>query len=89
MSITKAKKTEVIKANKVSANDTGSSQVQIAILTERINTLTEHFKTHKKDDGGKRGMIRLINTRKKLLAYLAKTDVAAYEATLKKHGLRK
>jgi small subunit ribosomal protein S15 len=89
MSITKAKKGEIIKGFKKSENDTGSAQVQIAILTERINNLTGHFKENKKDNAGKVGLAKLVNTRKKLLAYLKKTDAKSYEALIKKLNLRK
>jgi small subunit ribosomal protein S15 len=89
MSITKEKKAEVIKANRRSERDTGSSFVQAAILTERINALTGHFKEHRKDNLGKTGLARLVSTRKKLLAYLKRTDPKGYEDTIKKLGLRK
>lgn len=89
MSITKQKKQEVIKSFKKSEGDTGSSVVQIAILTERINALTGHFKTHAKDNLGKTGLARLVATRKKLLAYIKRTDAAAYEDAIKKLNLRK
>ncbi|MDR1476696.1 MAG: 30S ribosomal protein S15 [Rickettsiales bacterium] len=89
MSITREKKTEVIKANRKGEKDTGSSGVQVAILTERINALTEHFKTHRKDNLSKTGLARMVSTRKKLLAYLKRTDPKGYEETIKKLGLRK
>ena len=89
MSITKAKKQETIKTFKKSDKDTGSSVVQIAILTERINVLTGHFKEHKKDNLSKVGLTRMVSTRKKLLSYLKRTNPAAYEDTLKKLNLRK
>ena len=87
--ITKEKKSKAIADHKINAKDTGSAPVQIAILTARIQELTEHFKIHKKDNHGKTGLLRMVNTRKKLLAYLAKTDKEAYEATIAKLGLRK
>ncbi len=89
MSITKEKKSSIIKDFKVSANDTGSSEVQIAILTERINNLTEHFKTNKKDNGSKLGLTKMVNNRKKLLSYLKKTNPSSYEDLIKKLNLRK
>jgi small subunit ribosomal protein S15 len=89
MSITKTKKQELIKSFKTGENDTGSSVVQVAILTERINNLTAHFKAHAKDNLSKTGLARLVATRKKLLAYLKRTDPAAYEDAIKKLGLRK
>ncbi|MDR2099030.1 MAG: 30S ribosomal protein S15 [Rickettsiales bacterium] len=89
MSITKAKKQELIKNFKTAEKDTGSSGVQIAILTERINNLTLHFKDNKKDNAGKVGLAKMVNTRKKLLAYLKKTDPKSYEAIIRKLNLRK
>ncbi len=89
MSITKERKQALIKDFKISENDTGSSVVQIAILTERIKNLTEHFKINKKDNAGKRGLMKMVNTRKSLLSYLKKTDTKSYEETIKKLGLRK
>ncbi len=89
MSITKEKKQALIKDYKVSEKDTGSSEVQIAILTERINNLTEHFKTNKKDNASKLGMMKMVNNRKTLLAYLKRTNPKSYEEIIKKLGLRK
>lgn len=89
MSITKEKKQTLIKEFATSSNDTGSSEVQIAILTERINNLTEHFKANKKDNASKTGMMKMINNRKTLLAYLKKTNPSSYETLIKKLGIRK
>lgn len=89
MSITKEKKQSIIKDFKTSENDTGSSVVQIAILTERINNLTEHFKTNKKDNASKMGLTKMVNNRKKLLSYLKRTDAKSYEETIKKLNIRK
>ncbi len=89
MSITKEKKQALIKEFAISSNDTGSSEVQIAILTERINNLTQHFKTNKKDNASKVGMMKMVNNRKTLLAYLKKTNPSSYEALIKKLGIRK
>lgn len=71
------------------ANDTGSPEVQVALLTERINHLTEHFKSHKKDHHGRRGLLRMVSTRRKLLDYLKGKDEARYAAVIKTLDLRK
>jgi small subunit ribosomal protein S15 len=89
MSITAKKKQDIIKKNATAANDTGSPEVQIAILTERVNTLTEHFKTHKKDHHSRRGLLILVGRRRRLLDYLKRKDAARYEALIKKLNLRK
>ncbi len=89
MSITKTRKQDLIKEFKINEKDTGSSVVQVAILTERIKNLTEHFKVNKKDNAGKRGLMKMVNNRKTLLAYLKRTDVKSYEEVIKKLGLRK
>ncbi|MCL2758390.1 MAG: 30S ribosomal protein S15 [Alphaproteobacteria bacterium] len=90
MSIVKAKKTELIKAYKSSDKDNGgSAAAQVAVLTERINNLTEHMKASPKDQHSKRGLLTLVNRRKKLLAYIKKHSVADYESLIKKLGLRK
>ena len=82
-------KAEVVKANARSATDTGSPEVQVAILTARINELTPHFKQHAKDHHGRRGLLKMVNTRKSLLAYLKRVDSARYVALIAKLGLRK
>ena len=89
MSITAERKTEVIKDNARAANDTGSPEVQVSILTERIANLTEHFKTHGKDNHSRRGLLVLVNKRRSLLDYLKKIDHARYAALIAKLGLRK
>jgi|TARA_B110000858_G_scaffold10584_1_gene10934 small subunit ribosomal protein S15 len=89
MSINKEKKTEIISNFSRGDTDTGSPEVQVAILTERISNLTGHFQTHKKDNHSRTGLMRLINQRKTLLAYLKKTNTASYEALIDKLGLRK
>ena len=89
MSIDKEKKTEIISNFSRGNADTGSPEVQVAILTERISNLTGHFQTHKKDNHSRTGLMRLINQRKTLLAYLKKTNVASYETLIDKLGLRK
>ena len=87
--ILKDKKAEVIEANRTHETDTGSPEVQIAILTARINELTEHLKVHKKDNHSRRGLLMMVGQRRGLLAYLQKKDVERYRAIVKKLGLRK
>ena len=82
-------KTAVIEANRTHENDTGSPEVQIAILTKRINDLTEHLKTHKKDHHSRRGLLKMVGHRRNLLNYLAKKDIERYRAVVAKLGLRK
>ena len=83
------RKKEVIDANATGKNDTGSPEVQIAILSERINTLADHFKTHAKDNHSRRGLIRMVSTRRTLLDYVKSKDVKRYEAIIAKLGLRR
>ncbi len=80
---------EVVKANARAANDTGSPEVQVALLTARINELTPHFKTHAKDHHGRRGLLKMVNQRKRLLTYLKDKDADRYAALIQKLGLRK
>jgi len=87
--ITKEQKTAVIESNRRSENDTGSPEVQIAILTERINQLTEHLKVHKKDDHSRLGMYKMVGKRRNLLDYLMKKDIGRYRACIEKLGIRK
>ena len=87
--IDKKKKTAVAAELKKSDKDTGSSGVQVAIMTARINELAQHIKANPKDNASTRGLQRLVNIRKKLLSYLKRTDVATYEDVIKKLGLRK
>jgi len=87
--LVKEKKSEVIKSFKMHAKDTGSSVVQVALLTERINDLNGHFKAHKNDNHSRRGLLLMIGQRRRLLAYLKKTDLKKYEETINKLGLRK
>lgn len=82
-------KAAVVKDNARSPNDTGSPEVQVALLTARINELMPHFKTHAKDHHGRRGLVRMVNTRKSLLAYLNRVDHDRYVALINKLGLRK
>ena len=89
MSITTERKAEVIKGNARAANDTGSPEVQVAILTERIANLTGHFKTHAKDNHSRRGLLVLVNKRRSLLDYLKREDADRYVALIAKLGLRK
>ena len=89
MTITAERKAEVIKDNARSEGDTGSPEIQIAILTERIVNLTEHFKTHAKDNHSRRGLLMMVNNRRSLLAYLKKEDESRYSALIAKLGLRK
>ena len=89
MSITAERKHEVIADNARSAADTGSAEVQVAILTERISNLTEHFKTHAKDNHSRRGMIKMVSERRSLLDYVKSRDVKRYEALIARLGLRR
>lgn len=89
MSVTTEKKAEIISGNARSATDTGSPEVQVAILSERIANLTEHFKTHAKDNHSRRGLLVLVNKRRSLLEYLKRKDQARYTALIAKLGLRK
>lgn len=82
-------KSEVIAANKLHDTDTGSPEVQIALLTERINHLNEHLKTHSKDHHSRRGLLTMVGQRRGLLAYLKDKDIERYRAIIKKLGLRK
>ena len=89
MSITAEDKQKVIKDHARDENDTGSPEVQVAILTKRINTLTDHFKTHAKDNHSRRGLLMMVNKRRSLLAYLKREDAQRYTDLIGKLGLRK
>ena len=89
MALTKERKDSIIKKYQLDKNDTGSIEVQVALLTERINDLNEHLKVHKHDFHSNRGLLKMVGQRKSLLNYLAKTDVQRYRALVKKLGLRK
>lgn len=89
MSITKEVKQNLIHTFRRSAQDTGSSEVQIAVLTERIKNLTEHFKTHKKDNHSRRGLLILVSRRKKIISYLKRTDYPKYSKIIQDLELRK
>jgi small subunit ribosomal protein S15 len=87
--ISKETKTSLIETYRINDRDTGSPEVQIAILTDRINALTEHMKRNPKDFHSQRGLSKMVGHRKQLLAYLAKVDIERYRAIIKKLGLRK
>ena len=89
MSVTKERKTEVIKTHGLHEGDTGSAEVQIALLTERINELTGHFQKHAKDFAGRRGLLKLVGKRRNLLNYVRNCDVERYRTIVKALGLRK
>ena len=89
MSVAADRKQEIIQDNARQSGDTGSPEVQVAILTERIRNLTEHFKGHHKDNHSRRGLLMMVNKRRSLLDYLKKKDVERYNALIQKLGLRK
>lgn len=89
MSITAERKAQVIEDNSTGKGDTGSPEVQIAILTERINNLSEHMQSNKKDFGSRRGLLAMVAKRRKLLDYLKANDEGRYQAIIKKHGIRR
>ena len=89
MTITVTRKAEVIAENARGTGDTGSPEVQVAILTERIRNLTDHFKANHKDNHSRRGLLKMVNKRRSLLAYLKKSDLGRYNALIQKLGLRK
>jgi len=89
MSITQERKEALVKDHARAEGDTGSPEVQVAILTERIRNLTEHFKEHHKDNHSRRGLLTMVNKRRSLLAYLKSKDVERYNSLIQKLGLRK
>lgn len=89
MSITKEKKQELIKEYAVKPGDTGSTEVQVAVLTERINNLTEHMKSHVKDFHSRRGLLMMVGSRRRLLDYLKRTAPARYQELIRRLGLRR
>lgn len=89
MSVTAERKAALIKDNAKSSGDTGSPEVQVAILSERIANLTEHFKTHKKDNHSRQGLLKMVSQRRRLLDYLKNRDTARYQAIIEKLGLRR
>ncbi len=89
MAVTKAEKANIVATHGKTEKDTGKTEVQIALITERINSLTEHFKLHKKDTNSRRGLLQLVGQRRRLLKYLQRSDLAGYRALIEKLGLRK
>ncbi len=89
MSITAERKTALIKENATKPNDTGSPEVQVAILTARISHLTEHFKIHKKDNHSRRGLLKMVSQRRKLLDYVKRKNVQRYQNIIEKLGIRR
>jgi len=89
MSITPERKAEVIKTFATKTGDTGSPEVQVAVLSERINNLTEHFKTHLNDNHSRRGLLKLVSQRRELLKFLARTDEARYKSLIERLGIRR
>ncbi|MGE0062800.1 MAG: 30S ribosomal protein S15 [Xanthobacteraceae bacterium] len=89
MSVTASRKAEVIKEFAQKQGDTGSPEVQIAILSERINNLTEHFKTHAKDNHSRRGLLKLVSQRRQLLDYLRRSNETSYKSLIEKLGIRR
>ena len=89
MSITAERKAEVIKTNANKAGDTGSPEVQVAILSERINNLTGHFKTHVKDNHSRRGLLKMVSQRRTLLDYVKKSDEGRYKTLIERLGIRR
>lgn len=89
LSITKTRKQQLIEEFRTHEGDTGSPEVQIAILTERINNLTEHFKNHENDHHSRRGLLKMVNRRRKLLDYLKENDIEKYHEIISKLNLRK
>ncbi|MEM8974583.1 MAG: 30S ribosomal protein S15 [Pseudomonadota bacterium] len=89
MSVTAERKAELIQDNATKSGDTGSPEVQIAILTERITNLTEHFKQHKKDNHSRRGLLKMVSLRRQLLDYVKAKDEARYQGIIQKLGIRR
>jgi len=89
MSVTTARKAELVKSYAVKSGDTGSPEVQVALLSERINNLTEHFKTHVKDNHSRRGLLKLVSQRRQILDYLRRTDDARYKELIERLGIRR
>lgn len=89
MAVTADQKKAIIEENRVHNKDTGSSEVQIALISDRIKYLTEHFKTHSKDHHSRRGLLKLVGRRRRLLNYLKSKDIARYRAVIDKLGIRK
>ena len=89
MSITTARKAELVKTYAVKSGDTGSPEVQVALLSERINNLTEHFKTHVKDNHSRRGLLKLVSQRRQILDYLRRSNDARYKELIERLGIRR
>lgn len=89
MSLSAERRQTIIKENATTKNDTGSPEVQIALLTERINGLTDHFKTHKKDNHSRRGLLKMVSQRRQLLDYVKKIDEERYKKIIERHGIRR
>jgi small subunit ribosomal protein S15 len=89
MALTKEEKTAAVESQRIHDRDTGSSEVQIAILTKRITSLTDHFKTHKKDHHSRRGLLQMVGRRRKLLDYIRRRDEAKYQSVIAALGIRK
>jgi small subunit ribosomal protein S15 len=89
MSLTTARKAELIKTYAVKSGDTGSPEVQVALLSERINTLTDHFKTHMKDNHSRRGLLKLVSQRRQILDYLHRTNEGRYKELIERLGIRR
>ena len=89
MSLNTARKAEVIKSYATKSGDTGSPEVQVAILSERINNLTEHFKSHVKDNHSRRGLLKLVSQRRQLLDYVRRSDETRYKTLIEKLGIRR
>ncbi|NOT47565.1 MAG: 30S ribosomal protein S15 [Acidobacteria bacterium] len=89
MATVKEVKEQIVGDYKTHSSDTGSSQVQVALLTQRITELTEHFKTHKKDNNSRRGLLKMVSRRRKLLDYMKRRDINEYHEIIKKLGLRR
>jgi small subunit ribosomal protein S15 len=89
MSLTTAKKAELIKSYSVKSGDTGSPEVQVALLSERINSLTDHFKTHVNDNHSRRGLLKLVSQRRQILDYLRRTNEGRYKELIERLGIRR
>ena len=89
MAMQTAQKSDIIEATRLHETDTGSPEVQIAVLTQRILELTDHLRSHRQDNHSRRGLLKMVGKRRRLLAYLQKTDIERYRQTIARHGLRK
>jgi small subunit ribosomal protein S15 len=89
MALQHEQKQDIIESTRLHETDTGSPEVQIAILTERINGLTQHLREHRQDNHSRRGLLKLVGRRRRLLAYLSSNDIERYRATIARHGLRR